>query len=274
MTALTDTLIDTHCHLTTPDLRARLADVRQAAQAAGVARMILVATDVADAHEALKLLGDYPEFSLVLGVHPHSAGRCDKTDLAQLAALFKGEGAARGLADRLVGVGETGLDFHYDFAPRPQQERVFYAHLELAQQLDRPIVIHARESEDRVCDILSDFPTLAGRVVFHCFSGDTDLARRVLDLGHYVSFTGVVTFRKSETIQATARYVPADRMMVETDAPYLSPEPVRKVRPCEPALVVHTARYLADLRRVPFATLAATTTANARRFFRLPEEAV
>lgn len=152
-----------------------------------------------------------------------------------------------------------------------RQEEVFRAQLEAAAELTRSVVIHARESEARVCEVLADFPRLTGRVVFHCFSADVAIARRALDLGCLLSFTGVVTFKKAETIRSSARYVPADRIMIETDAPYLSPEPVRQTRPNEPALLVHTARFLAELRGEDFEALAAATTANAIRFFGLPE---
>lgn len=264
-------LIDTHCHLTARELAGRLDAVIGAAEAAGVTRMITVAEDAADARAALALLRPRPGLFLVAGVHPHRAARCTPEGLAEIADLWRNDDQAPGLARRIVAVGETGLDFHYDFAPRAQQEAVFRGHLELAIRLGRPVVIHARESELRVCEILAEYPALAGRAVFHCFSGDVTVTRRVLDLGGWVSFTGVVTFKKAETIQAAARYAPADRMMLETDAPYLSPEPVRKVRPNEPALIVHTARFVAELRGVAFEDLARVTTANAERFFGLTE---
>ena len=265
-------LIDTHCHLTSPELAPRLAPVLAAAHAAGVQRIVVVAVNVADARAALGLIAAHPELSLVLGIHPHEAARCDDEDVAAITELLRGRGVASGLQERIVGVGEIGLDFHYDFAPRDRQERVFRAQLALASELGRPVVIHARESESRVYGILAEYPGVAERTVFHCFSADVAVARRVLDLGCLLSFTGVVTFRKAETVQAVARFVPGDRMMLETDAPYLSPEPMRKVRPNEPALLVHTARFLADLRGVALDALAAATTANAVRFFRLPEE--
>lgn len=264
-------LIDTHCHLTSPELRPRLDAVLATARAAGISRAVSVAVDVADAHAGLTLLRERPELDLVLGIHPHEAGKCTADDLAILGALLSGEAAADGLRRRIVGVGETGLDFHYDFAPRARQEDVFRAQLQLALEHDRPVVIHARESEGRVCDVLAEYPDLSGRVVFHCFSAGTAVARRALELGCYLSFTGVVTFRNAATVRESARFVPGDRMMLETDAPWLSPEPVRKNRPNEPAYLVHTARFLADLRGVALADLAAETTANAMRFFGLHE---
>jgi TatD DNase family protein len=264
-------LIDTHCHLTSSELIEHVPDVLARARAAGVARAILVAVNPADARAALALLEGRPNLFLVAGVHPHEAGTCSAEVWGELAALLRGQGLADDLKRRIVGVGETGLDFHYDFAPRRRQEEVFEAHLALAIEQGLPVVIHARESESRVCEILGRFPQLAGRVVWHCFSGDPALARRMLDLGGFCSFTGVVTFKKADMIRESARFVPSDRIMVETDAPYLSPEPLRKVRPNEPALLVHTARFLAALRGEDEREFAAATTANAVRFFGLPE---
>ncbi len=263
--------IDTHCHLTGPELRAQLDGVLTRARQAGVRRMVLVATNPSDARAGLELVHTHPELDLVAGIHPHEAARADDDLFVPLEALLRGEGHAAGLKDRIVGVGETGLDFHYDFAPRLQQELVFRRHLELAIALDKPVVIHARESEGVVCDILADYTALAQRVVFHCFSADKSIARRVLDLGHYLSFTGVVTFKNAEQIRESAAYVPGERIMVETDAPYLTPEPKRKVRPNEPAYVVLTGEYLATLRGLTAAQFAAQTTDNARRFFKLRE---
>ncbi|MCK4343520.1 MAG: TatD family hydrolase [Phycisphaerae bacterium] len=264
-------LIDTHCHLTSKELAERLDLVVANAHDAGVTRMIQVAINPADARAALEIMAGRGELFLVAGIHPHEAGKCDRDDFAALAALLRGDGPAAGLHDRIVGLGETGLDFFYDFAPRKRQEKVFETQLELAAELDLPVVIHARAAEARVCEILADYPQLAGRAVFHCFSADTTIARRALDLGCFLSFTGVVTFKKSDTIRQSAQYVPSDRIMLETDAPYLSPEPVRKIRPNEPALLVHTARFVAELRAAEYAVFAAATTANAERFFRLTE---
>ncbi len=266
-------LIDTHCHLTSAGLIERIDEVMANAEAAGVTRLLLVAVNVADACAALELMAVWPQLSLITGIHPHEAGKVSEQDFAEILAILRGEGVESPLAERIVGVGETGLDFYYDFAPPERQEQVFRAHLDAARELNLPVTIHARESELRVCEILAEYPALAGRVVFHCFSGPPPVAERALNLGCYLSYTGVVTFsKKAEHIQASARMTPLDRIMVETDAPYLSPEPVRKMRPNEPANVLHTARFLADLRGEDFDTFAAATTANAERFFSLTKD--
>jgi TatD DNase family protein len=265
-------LIDTHCHLTFPQLRDDVDGVIQRAEQAGVTRLITIATDPTDAAAAVELTRRFDNVRYAAGIHPHEAGKVGEDELAALESYHtRGPG---GDADRCpIAVGETGLDFHYDFAPRDVQERVFRRQVELARRVERPIIIHARESESDVCNILSDYPDLAGRVVFHCFSGDVEMARRIFDMGLWVSFTGVVTFRNAAAIQAAAKFAPADRFMVETDSPYLTPEPKRRTRPNEPAYVVWTARYLAELRGEPYDTLVQTTTANAERFFALQEDA-
>lgn len=258
-------LIDTHCHLTFPELGSQTDALIERAAEQGVDRMIAVATTPADAADATRILESHENVFMAAGIHPHEAGKCTDGDLAALAAMH------RDPHPRLVAVGETGLDFHYDFAPRDRQEEVFRFQLELACEVGRPVVIHAREAEDRVCDILSDYAALVGRVVFHCFSANSTTARRIVDMGYWLSFTGVVTFPNADEIRQAARLVPDDRIMVETDAPYMSPVPVRKIRPCEPAFAAHTAKFLAELRGVAYDDFAAATTRNAERFFGLCE---
>ncbi len=265
-------LIDTHCHLTYEGLAPQIDDVLQRAREADVRRVITVAEDVSDARASLKLMNGRPQVFLIAGIHPHKAAKVTADDLSAMTDLHHGRWNQEDRRDRVVAVGEIGLDFHYDFATPDQQEAVFRSQLELARETNRPVVIHARQAEERVCDILAEYPPLSARAVFHCFSGGPELARRVLDTGALLSFTGVVTFKNAGAIRDSARLAPADRILVETDAPFLSPEPIRKMHPCEPAFVVHTARFLADLRQESFEAFAAATTANAERFFKLPEE--
>lgn len=266
-------LIDTHCHLSYDDLAPQIDAVLARAREAGVTRMITIATSPADARRGLALMEGRPEICMSAGIHPHEAGRASEDDLYALEDLHNMRwDTAAAVATRLVAIGETGLDFHYDFAPRDRQEAVFRFQLKIACEVQRPVVIHARRAEERVCEILDEYPKLRERVVFHCYSGGPELTRRILDSGWWVSFTGVVTFPNADEIRESARMVPADRFMVETDAPYLSPIPVRKVKPCEPAFVSHTARFLAELRGERFDDLAAATTRNAERFFGLSRE--
>ncbi len=265
-------LTDTHCHLTYPELAPQIGDVLTRAQAAGVSRLITIATSPADADRGMQMFAAEPRVFLAAGIHPHEAAKVGEPEFAALRTIHENPSPAwRG---RVVGVGETGLDFHYDFATPEQQERVFRFQLELALKVDRPVIIHARKAEEQVCDILADYPRLAPRTVFHCYSGPPATTRRILDAGYWMSFTGVVTFKNGDDVRLAATLCPLDRIMVETDAPFLSPEPVRKIFPNEPAFVAHTAARIAALRGMSPADFARTTTANAERFFGLPKESI
>jgi TatD DNase family protein len=262
-------LVDTHCHLTYDDLAPQIDAALARARDAGVTRFITIATSPEDARRGLAMMQERPEIWMSAGIHPHEAGKVTDDERYALEDLHHGRWETGAAGGRLVAVGETGLDFHYDFAPREAQEDVFRFQLRIACEVERPIVIHARRAEERVCEILDEYPKLRDRVVFHCYSRGPELTRRILDSDWWVSFTGVVTFQNADEIRESARLVPSDRFMLETDAPYLSPNPVRKVKPCEPAFVAHTARYLAELRGERFEDLCAATTRNAERFFGL-----
>ncbi len=254
-------LIDTHCHLTSAGLCEQADAVLARAAAAGVGHCVTVGQDPADCAAALELAVRHENVSVVAGVHPHLAARVEQGWDRDLAECCRDS--------RVRAVGETGLDYHYDFSDRASQQRVFHRQLTIAADLGRPVVIHCREAHADVMAALAEFPNLVG-VVFHCYSGTLDQARELADRGYWISLTGVLTFKKAEELRQVARWYPADRIMVETDAPYLSPEPVRNVRPNEPALLVHTAARLAEVRGLSPAEAAALTTANAVRFFRLP----
>jgi len=255
-------LIDTHAHLTHPDLRGDVAAVFERAREAGVAHIITIASDARDAEGALSLARAHAMVSCTAGIHPHEAGKVAGGDLPRIAELLRDP--------RVVAVGECGLDYHYDFAERDVQRRVFAAQLDIARGAGKPLVIHCREAFDDCAALLEDHGYRDQPVVFHCFTGTADEAARAAQRGWRISFTGIVTFKNSTELQGIARAYPANQLMLETDAPYLSPVPVRNVRPNEPAHVAHTAKFLAELRRVPIDELAAQTTANAVVFFKLP----
>lgn len=261
-------LIDSHAHLTYPGLYDRIDEVRRhCAQAGGatvVDHVITIATDGDEARRSVALAAAHPGFiSVAIGIHPHHAAKARDADWATL----------ENLADEpsVVAFGEMGLDYHYDFAPRDTQAEVFRRQLRAAADRDKSIVIHSREAYDDVERILLDHGFRHRRVVFHCFTGTANEARRIADHGWRLSFTGIVTFRNSTQLQAIARDYPSDALMIETDAPYLSPEPVRSRRPNEPAHVAHIARFLADLRGEPLEELARRTRENTIAFFGLPE---
>lgn len=254
-------LIDTHCHLTSRELLPRREAVVAEAVAAGVTRMITVACTPAEAEVVFGVpeLGEH--VWAAVGVHPHEAGRLDPGEIETLPALWRRPG--------VVAAGEMGLDYHYDFSPRDVQQSVFKRQLDLAAETDLPLVIHAREAHDDIVRLLLAHGYAGRPVVFHCFSGDADEAAELWSHGWRTSFTGIVTFRKATAVRQAMLASPRDQLMFETDAPYLSPEPVRRMRPNEPKNVAHTIRFAAEALGVPFELLARTTTANALRFFRL-----
>jgi TatD DNase family protein len=254
-------LIDTHCHLTFEPLAEDVPGVIERSRAAGVTGWITVGTTLKDDGRAVELAAKYETMYAAVGIHPHEAKDGDAAALAELRRLAQ--------RDKVVAIGETGLDFHYNFSKQPDQVRVFAAHLDIARGLNLPVIVHSRNACDETVAILDrDGGGLKG-VVFHCFSGSADQARQLLSRGYYLSFAGVVTFKNAQATRAAAQVVPLDRLMVETDAPYMSPEPVRKQKPNEPALMVHTAGFLADLKGMSLQDLAQATTRNAVKFFGL-----
>lgn len=254
-------LCDTHAHLTFDPLQHDLPDVLARARGAGVSRIITVGTTAADSTRAVETAAAEPDVWAVVGIHPHEAARATDADVQAVRSLCA--------APKVVAVGETGLDYHYDFSDRPSQKRLFAAQLSIAKELDLPLVVHCREAVDDAVAILHQEGFDGRPVVFHCFTGTAVEAERIAAHGWRISFTGIVTFQNAAELQGLARRYPADRLMLETDAPYLSPVPVRSVRPNEPAHLVHTARFLAELRGESFETLASRSAENARVFFGL-----
>lgn len=252
-------LIDTHCHLDFEELANDRAGVLARAKAAGVSRMITISTQVRKFSTYAAIAEAHDNVFCTVGTHPHQAheepeARVD--DIVRLAAHPK-----------CVGVGEAGLDYHYDRAPRDVAARVFRTHIAAARESGLPLVIHARDADEDVGDILEDeMGKGAFKALLHCFTASRRLAERGLALGLHVSFSGVVTFKNSDELRAIARDVPMDRLLVETDAPFLAPVPYRGKRN-EPAYVASTATVLAEVKGVTPAALAAATTANALRLF-------
>jgi TatD DNase family protein len=256
-------LIDTHCHLTFDDLAHDIDAVISRSRQGGVTSWITVGTDPQENRKAIEFAERFENLYAAIGIHPHDAKTVTSDILADLKTLAQHK--------KVVAIGETGLDFHYNFSPPPDQKRVFAAHLQLAADLNLPVIIHSREAFDQTMEILEQQAGGINKVVFHCFSGSADQANLVLDHGFYISFTGVVTFKKAERTRHAAKTVPLDRLMLETDCPYMSPEPVRKQRVNEPALMLHTAKFLSGLRQMSLDEFAGHTTATAKSFFNLPD---
>ncbi len=256
-------LIDTHCHLTFDDLARDIDAVIERSVTAGVTSWITVGTDPDQNQKAIVLAKKFDNMYAAIGIHPHDAKDVSDQALRQLKVIAQNR--------KVVAIGETGLDFHYDHSPRERQADVFAKHLQLAGELALPVIIHSREAFDKTMKILQKAGPDLKKVVFHCFSGSPEQAKIVLDAGYYISFTGVVTFRNAERTRQAAKIVPLDRLMLETDCPYMSPEPMRKQRTNEPALMFHTAKFLAELKQIPFDEFAEHTTDTARSFFNLPD---
>ncbi len=257
-------MIDTHCHLTYDGLHERVDDVIANAVAAGVDRMITVGTTPADARKAVALTRRYDNIYATAGLHPHYAGEWTSPTLLT-------EALRELLTEtKVVALGEMGLDRHYPDPPIAQQRAAFAAQLELANELSSlPIIIHNREATDDTLAMIADSGLPGERFVFHCFTGTPDEVEAILAIGAMVSFTGIITFKNAKAIAEASDRVPLDRLMIETDSPYLAPEPHRKVRPNEPKYVVHVAKFLAKRRGMGLSEFTATVDSNAQRFFGL-----
>ena len=252
-------LIDSHCHLDFPEFAPELDAVVARAKAAGVARLVTISTRV-DRFDSIRALAEkYNNVFCTVGTHPHQAHEEREASVAQLVALAR--------HPKCVGIGEAGLDYRYDRAPRDVAARVFRTQIAAARESGLPLVIHARDADADVAAILRDEMGQGGfKAVLHCFTSSPMLAQTGLELGLYISFSGVLTFRNSQELRDIARVVPLDRLLVETDAPFLSPAPHRGRRN-EPAFVVETAKALAAAKGVSAAAIAAATSANALRLF-------
>jgi TatD DNase family protein len=250
-------MIDTHCHLTDPRLEAQLPDVLSRAAAASVSRIITIGTDLNDDRRCIEICRGRENLRCVVGVHPSYVAPIQEPELAQLREIHSDPS--------VVALGEMGLDYHYGKDTRIKQAAFFRFQLQLALDANKPAVIHCREAVDDCLAILRDFPRV--RAVFHCFTGTIEEGHRVLDAGYFLGFTGVVTFKNAGELREVVRVTPMDRLFVETDAPYLSPEPVRRQKVNEPALVMHTARVVAEIKGLSIEELDGATTRNVGAFF-------
>ena len=251
-------LVDSHCHLDFPDFAPEREAVVVRAREAGIGRMLTISTRVKRHTQILEIIEKYADVFGTVGTHPHHVDEELDVNAATLAALTQ--------HPKIVAIGEAGLDYHYDTGPRENQAKSFRQHIAAARETGLPLVIHSRDCDDDMAAILREETGKgAFTAVLHCFTGGRALAFTAVELGHYIGFTGILTFKNSAALRDIAKALPADRILVETDSPYLAPVPYRGKR-CEPAYVMETAKVLAETRGVPFEDMARQTTEN---FFRL-----
>jgi TatD DNase family protein len=254
-------LIDTHAHLDQEEFDADRAEVLQRAQEAGVQKIIAIGVTADSSASAVRLAAQYPEVYAAVGIQPNYCAQAKAGDWERVVELAN--------SPKVVAIGETGLDRYWDYTPFEMQQDYFDRHLRLSQQTGLPFVVHTRNSDADVLTMLREAHARGPlRGVMHSFTGDLAAAQECLQMGMYISFAGMVTFKKSQELRQVAAAIPADRILVETDSPYLSPEPLRGKRN-EPANVVHTARLLAEVRQVSFEKFAAQTANNAHALFGL-----
>lgn len=254
-------LVDTHAHLDFPEFDRDRDDVIRRAHEAGVTTLINVGVDLRSSRASVQLAERFPGLYAAVGIHPHDAKTATQSALTELRTLAS--------HPKVVAIGEIGLDFYRDHSPREVQRTLFRQLLELAKELRLPVVIHARDAWEEVLAIVREVMGKRGQGVFHCFPAGVEGARQVLEMGYYVSFTGVVTFKNARAAAVLAE-VPLDRLLLETDCPFMAPEPHRGKRN-EPAYVQLVAQKAAAVLGVPVAQVAQVTTGNARRLFGLPE---
>ncbi|PSJ37224.1 TatD family hydrolase [Allosphingosinicella deserti] len=251
--------IDSHCHLNYKGLVETQGAVLERARSAGVEQMLNISTRRSEWDDVIAVAEREPDVWASVGIHPHEADAHVDVDTALLVA--------RAAHPRVVGIGESGLDYYYDHSDRERQRASFRAHVAASRETGLPIIVHTREAEADTHEILADeMGKGAFTGVIHCFTASADFAEKALALGLYISISGIVTFKNAKDLQETARNIPSDRLLIETDSPFLAPVPHRG-RPCEPAYVADTARFLAALRGEPLEALAGQTSANFRTLF-------
>lgn len=259
------TLVDTHAHLDLPQFDADRESVLERSGTAGVGAIVNVGADLASSQRAVALAGGHPRIYAAVGMHPHDAKQLNGDTLSELGDLAR--------EPKVVAVGEIGLDYYRDLSPRDVQRRAFQAQLAWAAKLGKPVIIHDRDAHQEILEILGDWAAgvkntrLAGRLgVLHTFSGDLAMAQRAMELGFYISVSGPVTYKNARQLPEIVQALPLERLLVETDCPYLAPEPYRGKRN-EPAYVRLIGERIAALKGISLAELAAATTANAQRLF-------
>jgi TatD DNase family protein len=250
-------LIDTHAHLTMPEY-SDLAEVVERAKEKGVEIIINASFDLESSQAAVRFAKEFPGLYAAVGIHPHDAHTVTPEMVNELKKLSQNP--------KVVAIGETGLDYHYTLEHKDKQKEVFREHLRLAQELSLPVIVHDREAHEDVMTIIREENRGDLKGVLHCFSGDLKLAQWAIDMGLYISFTGNVTFKKAQKMSEKVAAIPLEKLLLETDCPYLSPEPHRGERN-EPAYLIHTAQKIAEIKNISLAEIEEITTQNAKKLF-------
>jgi TatD DNase family protein len=248
-------LIDTHAHL---EMLEGIPDVIQRARDSGIGRILTVSSDVASSRRSVQISVNFPGVYAAVGIHPHEAASLNDEVFPEIENLAA--------AQKVLAIGETGLDYHYMHSAREAQINSFRRHIELAKRVRLPLVVHVRDAHEDVLDVLREENSRGVSAVIHCFTGDYQTAKRYIDEGFYISFSGILTFKQAEDVREAARKIPSEMMLVETDSPYLAPIPFRGKRN-EPAYIKYVAQKIAELRGVSFEEIEEQTTANARNLF-------
>ncbi len=258
------TLIDTHCHLDMDVYEKDLANIIESAKSYNIEHIITIGIDYESSLKAVDIANHFQNISATVGVHPHDAQKADKNVYKKLIEL------AENKKNKVVGYGEIGLDYVKNYSPRDVQMKHFSFQLSLAKELDLPVIIHDREAHEDTLKILRQHTPLTAGGVMHCFSGDTNLAHQVLDLGLHISIPGVITFKNAKSLQKVAKNIPIERLLLETDGPFLTPAPYRG-KTNRPQYLLYTALKVAELLNISLDNLAKETTKNAKRLFRLQQ---
>ncbi|MDD5134103.1 MAG: TatD family hydrolase [Phycisphaerae bacterium] len=255
-------LIDSHAHLTFDEIANSLDDILHRSIGAGVTGWLTIGTDTEHNKKVVSIIDMYENLYGAVGIHPHYASKTTEADIELVKELAKNK--------KIVAIGETGLDFHYDFSKQNDQINLFEKLLQIAADCSLPVIIHSRDAFDKTMEIIDNFGSKLPKIVFHCWGGTAEQTQIVLDRGFYISFTGVVTFKNAAQTRESAKIVPLERMMLETDCPYMSPEPIRKQKINTPALMIYTAQKIAELKNMPLEKFAHQVTKTTEKFFNLP----
>ena len=251
-------LVDSHCHLNFPDFKDKIPETLERARKSGVTKFLTVNTKLSETDDLIKITDMHADVWCSIGVHPHDAKDHSLSEIENKVIAYAKH-------PKVVALGETGLDYYYDNSPRNEQIKSFEQHIALSNTLDLPLIIHTRDADTDTIDLLSPYKGKT-KGVFHCFSGNLNLAKRALDLGFYLSFSGIITFKKADEIRKVVKFAPLDKMLVETDSPFLAPVPHRG-KPNEPGYARFVAEKISDIKELSLADIACHTTENFYNLF-------